>query len=108
MLDRYENDTRISMIAGFNNEEITPDVPYDYFFATTFSIWGWASWKRVVDQWDEHYTFLDDTFNMQQLKNLIRERKYRNDFIYMCQRHREHGKAYYETISMLPSCSTPD
>ena len=98
MLDRYENDTRISMIAGFNNEEITPDVPYDYFFATTFSIWGWASWKRVVDQWDEHYTFLDDTFNMQQLKNLIRERKYRNDFIYMCQRHREHGKAYYETI----------
>ena len=90
MLDRYENDTRISMIAGFNNEEITPDVPYDYFFATTFSIWGWASWKRVVDQWDEHYTFLDDTFNMQQLKNLIRERKYRNDFIYMCQRQRRY------------------
>ena len=47
MLDRYEQDTRITMIAGFNNEEITPDVPYDYFFASTFSIWGWASWKRV-------------------------------------------------------------
>ncbi len=26
MLDRYEQDTRITMIAGFNNEEITPDV----------------------------------------------------------------------------------
>lgn len=53
MLDKYEHDTRISMIAGFNPEEISKDIPYDYFFATTFSIWGWASWKRVVDQWDE-------------------------------------------------------
>lgn len=98
MLDRYEHDTRISMIAGFNNEEITPDVPYDYFFATTFSIWGWASWRRVIDQWDKHYTFLDDRFSMSQLENLIATRRYRNDFIYMCHRHREHGKAYYETI----------
>lgn len=98
MLDKYENDTRISMIAGFNSEEITPDIPYDYFFATTFSIWGWASWRRVIDLWDEHYTFLEDSDNMKQLKNLINTRKYRKDFIYMCQRHKEHGKAYYETI----------
>lgn len=46
LLDKYEHDTRISMIAGFNNEEITPDITSDYFFATTFSIWGWASWRR--------------------------------------------------------------
>lgn len=98
MLDKYENDERITMIAGFNNEEITANMPYDYFFSTTFSIWGWASWKRVVDKWDEHYTFLDDKFNMNQLKSIIKERKYRNDFVYMCQRHREQGKAFYETI----------
>ena len=36
MLDKYEQDPRITMIAGFNNEEITPGVPYDYFFASTF------------------------------------------------------------------------
>ena len=47
---------------------------------------------------DEFYTFLDDKENMRQLKNLIHTRRYRKDFIYMCQRHREHGKAYYETI----------
>ena len=98
MLDKYEHDTRISMITGFNPEEITKDMPYDYFFATTFSIWGWASWRRVVDQWDEFYSFLDDSFNMRQLEQLIKERKFRSDFIYMCQRHREHQKAYYETI----------
>ena len=98
LLDKYENDPRISMIAGFNPEEITPDISSDYFFASTFSIWGWASWRRVIDTWDEHYSFLDDKENMRLLENLIRARKYRKDFIYMCQRHRENKKAYYETI----------
>lgn len=98
LLDRYEHDTRICMIAGFNPEEVTPHVTSDYFFSTTFSIWGWASWRRVINQWDEQYSFLDDPENMGLLKNLIAARNYRDDFIYMCQRHREHGKAYYETI----------
>lgn len=98
LLDRYENDNRIAMIAGFNPEEITSDISSDYFFTTNFSIWGWASWKRVIDQWDEHYTFLEDKENMRLLKNVIKERKFRNDFVYMCQRHKEHHKAYYETI----------
>ena len=52
MLDRYENDERITMISGFNVEEQTTDIKEDYFFSTNFSIWGWASWRRVVDQWD--------------------------------------------------------
>jgi hypothetical protein len=71
MLDRYEHDTRITMIAGFNSDEVTEGVPDDYFFTSVFSIWGWASWRRVVDQWDEHYTFLDDPYAMQQLTNLF-------------------------------------
>ena len=36
--------------------------------------------------------------NVQQLEQLIKERKFRSDFIYMCQRHREQQKAFYETI----------
>lgn len=98
LLDRYEHDSRIYMIAGFNPEETTSNVSSDYFFSTTFSIWGWASWKRVIDQWDEQYSFLDDAENMNLLKNVITTRKYRTDFVPMCLRHRELGKAYYETI----------
>lgn len=41
---------------------------------------------------------MNDQFNLQQLKSVIKERKYRDDFIYMCQRHKENEKAYYETI----------
>ena len=98
MLDRYENDQRISMITGTNYDEKTPDMPYDYFFATTFSISGWASWRRVIDQWDEHYTFLDDEFNLRQLDDYIKERKYQQNFIEFCRYHRSKKIAYYETI----------
>lgn len=99
LLDRYEHDQRITLISGFNHEEHTPDCGDDsYFFTSHFSIWGWASWRRVVDQWDEHYTFLDDPTELQMLSNLVRERGFRDDFLLTCQRHRELGKAYYETI----------
>lgn len=98
MLDRYENDERIVMIEGFNVDEQTPDVPYDYFFTTIMSIWGWASWRRVIDQWDEHYTFLDDEFNMHQLKMIQQKRDYRDTMYRMAYDHRKLGKAYYESI----------
>ena len=45
MLDRYEHDERITMISGFNIDEVTPDIPYDYFYTSSFCIWGWASWR---------------------------------------------------------------
>lgn len=98
MLDRYEDDTRITMISGFNVEEETKDIQEDYFFSTNLSIWGWASWRRVIDQWDEHYTWLDDKQTVSQLENIIRERGYRDDFLPMCRRHKSQGKAFYETI----------
>lgn len=98
MLDRYEHDTRITMISGFNVEETTGDVREDYFFSTNFSIWGWASWRRVIDRWDKNYTWLDDKQTVSQLELLVRERGYRDDFLPMCRKHRAQGKAFYETI----------
>lgn len=98
MLDRYEHDERITMIAGYNMDEETKDIPYDYFFTSAFSIWGWASWSRVVNQWDEQYSFLDDAYNMQQLQNLIKARDIKSDFIRTCQLHRDSGVPQFESI----------
>lgn len=99
MLDCYENDERIGMIQGFNLEERTPDAGQaDYFFTTNFSIWGWASWSRVVNAWDEHYQWLDDAEAVQRIEALTVERKLRKDFLPMARAHKQSGKAYYETI----------
>ncbi len=84
MLDRYTHDTRVTMIQGFNVEEHTEDIAEDYFFTSHFSIWGWASWSRVVNKWDEHYTWLDDKQTTQQIETLMKERHMRDDFLPMC------------------------
>ena len=98
MLDRYEHDERIVMVAGFNTDEVTPNVPDDYFFTKVFSIWGWASWRRVVDQWDGQYSFLDDEYNMHQLRMMTKERRFRDTMLRMCYDHRALKKEYYESI----------
>ena len=98
MLDRYENDERISMIAGFNTDEVTPDVPYDYFFTSFQSIWGWATWRRVADQWDSEYSFMHDNYNYSQLKALAKKRGYSNTMLQMFRDHSLSGKEYFETI----------
>ena len=98
MLDKYENDQRVTMVAGFNTDEITSDCTSDYFFTSVFSIWGWASWRRVIDQWDEKYAFLDDATAVRQLDNVVKARNFRSDFMRMCRAHREAGKPFYESI----------
>lgn len=98
MLDKYENDTRVMMVSGFNPDETTEGVPYDYLFTSVCSIWGWASWRRVIDLWDGDYSFLSDPYAMQQLRNLIKGRKVRSSFLKICQDHKETGKEYYESI----------
>lgn len=99
MLERYADDERVGMIQGFNLEETTADTGgADYFFSTNFSIWGWASWRRVVSRWDEHYTWLDDDTAVSRLEQIVKERNLRKDFLPMARAHRESGKAYYETI----------
>lgn len=98
MLDKYENDERVFMISGLNIDEISEDIPYDYFFSSVFSIWGWASWKRVIDLWDENYTFLNNKTEMKLLKDYLKKRNIREDFIKCCTDHKNSGKAFYETI----------
>lgn len=98
MLDRYENDDRIWMISGFNVDEETPGCDNSYFFTSTFLIWGWASWRRVIDTWEGNYAFLDNKQAMHDLRLLCKERNIRHDFLPMCYDHRATGKEYYESI----------
>ena len=99
MLDRYADDERIGMIQGCNFEERTDDVPSSsYFFTSNFCVSGWASWARVVNNWDEHYSWLDSPEAVSRIEALVKERKLRPDFLPMARAHKASGKAHYETI----------
>lgn len=98
LLEKYKNDERINMICGMNHLGESQNNPYSYLFTTSGSIWGWASWKRVVDKWEEHYDFLKDLNALNLIKNKLGTKFYKT-FYKTCLEHNKSGKAYYESIN---------
>lgn len=98
MLDKYENDERVMLISGFNVEEQTIDVESDYFFSSTTFTWGWASWGRVVKQWDPQYTFLKDEKKKNEIQQYIKKKKLVKNMLNVFQSHLDSGKEHFETI----------
>lgn len=102
LLDKYENDERVWMISGFNSEESFPwssgGGSASYLFTSVFAIWGWASWRRVIDTWDATYSWMDDAEKLAKVERVVREKRLRKDFLQMCRDHKASGKEYYETI----------
>lgn len=100
LLEKYKDDQRINMICGMNVPGVSENVTSDYLFSRCSSIWGWATWKRVVDGWDGRYTFLDDQESMALLKdNLDHNYHVTFDSLYnYAAKHRKSGREHFESI----------
>lgn len=100
LLEKYKNDERINMICGMNACGVTENVTSDYLFSRCSSIWGWASWKRVIDGWDGSYSFLDDAESMALLKDNLDHNYYVSfDSLYnYAAGHRQTKREHYESI----------
>lgn len=64
MLEKYKDDTRMNMISGMNHLGKYEAGDCDYFFCKTGAIWGWATWKRVWDQYEYEMGFRNDAYAM--------------------------------------------
>lgn len=99
LLEKYKDNQKINMICGMNNNDVSKDVKESYLFTKMGSIWGWASWRRVIDTWDKDYTWLDDPDKI----SIIRKNycKYGDpDKYFECAKaHRKTGRAHYESIN---------
>jgi hypothetical protein len=51
MLERYSNDNRIGLICGRNDIDLSQSLD-SYSYSTSGSIWGWASWARVINEYE--------------------------------------------------------
>ena len=98
MLDKYEDDPRVMLISGFNPTEKTSGVSEDILFTSATFTWGWASWKRVVDKWDEKYSWLDDGASVSTVQRYIDDHKVMKNLIRVCRRHKASGIPHFETI----------
>ncbi|SEM62775.1 hypothetical protein SAMN04488505_105230 [Chitinophaga rupis] len=52
MLEKYRHDTRMFVVTGTNSQDGQTWGPASYYFSRHSSIWGWASWRRVWQQYD--------------------------------------------------------
>lgn len=95
LLDRYEEDERISHICGYNVFGTADWCPSDYLFSYTGS-GAWASWRRVAQTWECNYQFLDDKYDIDNLKFHYGKRA--QFWIDYATRHRNTGKAHWESI----------
>jgi glycosyltransferase involved in cell wall biosynthesis len=72
MLNRYKEDVRIRFVGGSNFQEGTKRGDASYYFSNLSHVWGWASWRRVWEDYDveltnfkelDHYQLFNSVFN---------------------------------------------
>ncbi len=97
LLERYKDDQRINMVCGMNNLNLY-DSPYDYVFTTTETITGWATWKRVIDEWVDHVAFLDNKYYVEKFKDFYKDQFNVKKRLEYYKNQNDKGIAYYESI----------
>jgi hypothetical protein len=71
LLELYKDDTRIANISGVNVIEKYKGCGDDYFFSLAGSIWAFATWKRVWDNYDYDCQFAGNKYYKELLKRII-------------------------------------
>ncbi len=99
LLEKYENNEKINMICGMNNNDVSDDVKDSYLFTKCGSIWGWASWRRVIDTWDKDYTWLDDPEKIAIIRKNYCKYGDSDRYFKTAKEHRNTGRAHYESIN---------
>jgi hypothetical protein len=85
LLERYKDDAQIGHISGncFFPEYV--DKQYSYNFSSFAHIWGWATWRRVWQNYDVNFSFWEKYKNDKKMRNSIfnnlREKIYFSSFI---------------------------
>ncbi len=98
LLEKYKDDERINMICGMNNTGISEHISDSYLFTKKGSIWGWASWRRVLDTWDGNYEWLDDPDKLEKIERQLNKREYLTYIKTACE-HKKTGREHYESIN---------
>ena len=77
MLETYREDTRIGVISGTNLVENSSN-ENSYHFSKYCNIWGWATWRRVWDEYDVKMNLLNEE-NLEKIRGRFNSR---NEFNY--------------------------
>jgi hypothetical protein len=79
LLEYYKDDSRIGMISGNNYTQIIEN-DGDYLFSRYAHIWGWATWKRVWNDFDVSCPEIERTLLKNNFNKMIKGRSERRFF----------------------------
>jgi len=71
LLDRYRDDQRIVSISGNNFQNGTHRTDDSYYFSKYFHCWGWATWRRVWENFDPEMIQWPDFSKAECLKTFV-------------------------------------
>jgi len=80
LLERYRDCEQIAIIGGFNPLQESFPFPYSYYFTRLVLIWGWATWRRTWQNYDEHMTLWPEVKKGELLKLMWKARKPRKQW----------------------------
>jgi hypothetical protein len=75
LLERYRNCEQIGLISGFNPLEDSFPFSYSYYFSKLVLIWGWATWRRTWQKYDDEMASWPRVKEAGLLKAMWRQRK---------------------------------
>lgn len=68
LLERYQDDDRVSYISGLNHFENWDFGEKSYGFTRQGAIWGWATWRRAWATYDYAVSAISDAYLQKQLE----------------------------------------
>jgi hypothetical protein len=74
LLVRYRSDDRIMAISGDNFQFGKYRTSDSYYFSRYVHVWGWASWRRAWQQYDEQMRLWPGLRNSRWLEDLLADR----------------------------------
>jgi hypothetical protein len=74
LLEKYRSDTRIRHITGCNPHQGKKWGTSTYYFSNMTHVWGWASWKRVWNDYDKNLNKYNKDEVKEQLGNIFDDR----------------------------------
>lgn len=97
LLEKYKDNEKINTICGMNNTGVSEHIKESYLFTQKGSIWGWASWKRVIDTWDGEYRWTEDEEKRNTIKRNMKAYSF-DDWYQIVLQHKASGRAHHESI----------
>ncbi len=73
LLEKYRDDTRIRHITGCNLQLGKKWGEFSYYFSNRVHIWGWASWRRVWNDYDLNLSKYDEPEIRERLQNIYQD-----------------------------------